>query len=218
MSTTAPPTHSKAPQGWVPVERRWLGFDKATAPYAGFVAVMIIVMHFVIPSVNRALAYDNVVQVGDVIQVTSSVTFQPAVGWNIERGFRQNGEANTSNVGPKNGQAVVTDGDVSFTVTVAPFDGSPAQLLAQIRRTSDALNDEADFHVVGKSAAFVTSAGSAGRISRYASRDSTGVIAAVTNDGVGVEVVSVAATEMDEETVTEIATMLASLTFTKDGA
>jgi len=218
MSSTTDPTAASAsptasPEDWVPVERRWLGFDRSTIPYAAVVAGLVVLMQFVLPAINRAMSYDDPVQAGDVLAVAGGVTFEPTAGWNIVSGVRQGGSETTGAVGPK---AKVVSGDVSFEVTADAFDGDSSALLAQIRKTTDALNDDGDFHVVGNEASFTTSSGLKGTLSQYSSSSANGIIAAVVQDGLGIQVVATSGSNLDDKTVKEIAGMLDSLTLTQE--
>jgi len=217
MSSTVPPAAGPpsapvtSPEGWVPVERRWLGFDRSTITYAAIVAGLLVLMHFVLPAINRAISYDDPVVTGDVLALTNGVTFEPAVGWNIVSGVREGGTETTGSVGKT---AKVVSGDVSFEVTVDAFTGDSTALMAQIRKTTDALNGDGEFHVVGDSATFTTSTGLAGQMSRYASSGANGIIAGIVQNGVGIEVVDTSGSDLDQATIKEIATMLDSLTMT----
>jgi len=216
-STTDPaapsPSPTAIPEDWVPVERRWLGFDRSTIPYAAVVAGLVVLMQFVLPAINRSIPYDDPVQSGDVLAVAGGVTFEPAVGWNVVSGVRQGGSETTGAIGPK---AKVVSGDVSFEVSADRFDGDASALLAQIRKTTDALNDDGDFHVVGGEASFTTSSGLKGTLSQYSSSGANGFIAAIVENGLGIEVVATSGSDLDDKTVKEIAGMLDSLTLTQE--
>lgn len=211
--TEPAPAGPSRPDDWVPVERRWLGFDRASVPYALVVAGLLILMHFVIPAVDNAIAYDDPVESGDVMALNNGVTFTPPVGWNIVAGVREGGSATTGSVGKT---ATLVSGGLKVDVTVDPFDGDSSALLSQIRTTTDALNAEGDFHVVGAAADFTTSSGLAGRMSRYASSGANGIIAAIVQDGVGIEVVATSATDLDQASTAEVAAMLDSLAITEE--
>lgn len=203
------------PEGWVPVEQRWLGLDRRTIPPALVVIGLWLVMVIVPASLNQAVEYDDEVVAGDVMQLGARVTFVPTPGWGIEEGLRASDATNSGEYPP---DAKVVDGDVSLRVITAPFDGDAEALLDQIKETTDALNDEAGFHVVGDPVPFQTAAGEVGVIARYEATGSKGLLAALVFDGLGVEMIATGPQDTPTETVEDIARMIASVSFQGGGS
>ena len=74
-------------QGWVPVDRRWLGLDRPTIAPTLTVFALAIVMVVVLPFIDATVSYDTA-KAGDVIEVQGDVTFVPEAGWAITSGIR----------------------------------------------------------------------------------------------------------------------------------
>ncbi len=77
-----------APVGWVPADRRWLGFDTRTKTPALITVGVAILFVVVIPLLTGLKDWDNPVRAGDVVRLGSSVTVAPPVDWNLEGGAR----------------------------------------------------------------------------------------------------------------------------------
>lgn len=200
-------TGLETPTGWVPVERRLFGIDRRTLLPAVLVAAFAALAFWGVPALNAATDLDDPVRAGDVIQLSDSVTFAPAAGWNIEAGIRQGEAGPTGN--PKTAQ-VVHNG-VTFTVTADSFDGTPAELLEQIRDTSDAEHSDSALTIDGKSSTFTTTSGEHGVIAKFSASSGIGVLAAFVFDGVGVEVTAYGPTTIDAPTQADIIAMLESV-------
>lgn len=198
---------AEAPQDWVPADRRWLGFDRRTIWPALFVLSFALLMHFGIPGLNDAVEYDDPVVAGDVMAMSPGITFTPAPGWNIEKGVRLGDE-------PRSGvpnSASLSDGDVTYVVTTGPYDGDSSALIAQIKKTTDALNDKGDVHVVGDPVPITTTAGLGGMLVHYAGASTEGVLAAFVVDGTGISIVATGSEDLSEQSIRDIAAMIASL-------
>lgn len=207
------------PEGWVPVERRWVGLDRRTIAPALVVLGLAIVMSVVPYSIDQAVSYKEEVAAGDEMQLDStlgsSVRFVPTPGWGIADGLRV---GNPRAGGTYPSSAEVVNGDVGLFVKVAPFDGDAEALLQQIRETTDALNDEAGFHVVGDPVPFQTATGDVGVIANYQATGSEGLLAALVYDGAGVEIVATGPQDTPAATVEDIARMIASVSYQEGGA
>jgi hypothetical protein len=199
---------SVPPDGWVPVERRWLGLDSRTIVPALVVVALALLAQFVLPAVNAALAYDDPVRPGDQITVRGGITFTPAVGWGIEQGFRT-GEPGPSGSYPN--MARVVSGPSSFRVETGPFEGTATQLLAQIDQTSALLNFGHGPQVTSAPVQFRTSSGLEGVLAHYQTIQLDGVVAAFVVDGLGVKVVARVPNDVGTATTRDVATMIASI-------
>lgn len=200
-------TDLKTPAGWVPVERRLFGIDRRTLVPAIVVAAFAALAFWGVPALNSATELDDPVRAGDVIQLSDSVTFAPAAGWNIQAGIRQGGAGPTGY--PKTAQ-VVHNG-VTFTVTADSFDGTPAELLEQIRSNNDAVHSDSALTIDGKSSTFTTVSGEHGVIAKFTVNSGVGFLAAFVFDGVGVEVTAYGPTTIDAATQADIIAMLESV-------
>lgn len=193
---------------WVPVEHRVAGLDRRSIRWAVVPLLVVLLAAYGLPALAGALEWDDPVEPGDVLQAGNGITFEPAVGWGVESGLRVGG-AETAVHG---GDPLVTRGGVSFAVTTAPWDTDAQALLDQITETTDALNDESDFHVSGAPQEFTTTAGDTGLMARYLAPSSQGLLAAVVVDGVGVQVtVTGPEDDVDEDIGVDVARMLVSI-------
>jgi hypothetical protein len=170
--------------GWVPADQRLFGLDRRTIAPTLTVFGLAFVMSVVLPLVNAAVPYHDIVNAGDVLKLQGDVTFVPEVGWGITSGVRA-GHAPLSGEYPD--RATVVHGDLTFTDRTAPFHGDANALLDQIERTSDALNRGRGVHVTGQHTTIVTDQGRQGTTARVTGPQKGGVIAAFVFDGRGVE-------------------------------
>lgn len=200
-------TELETPTGWVPVERRLLGVDRRTLVPAIVVAVFAALAFWGVPALNAATDLEDPVRAGDVIQLSDSVTFAPATGWNVQAGLRQGEAGPTGN--PRTAQ-VVHNG-VAFTVTADSFDGTPAELLEQIRSTNDAVHSDSALTIDGRSSTFTTTGGEHGVIAKFTASSGIGFLAAFVFDGVGVEVTAYGPTTVDAPTQADIIAMIESV-------
>lgn len=191
---------------FVPVDRRWLGLDRATLIPAAVVLVFAFVMAAVLPMVDESVDYDDPVAAGDVMELQGGVTFAPAVGWGVTSGVRR-GSVPVSGMVPRS--ATVEDGDTSFTVTTGRFDGDARALLEQIRHTTAALDDSV--HIDAAPSPITTDSGEQGVVARYAGPQFAGTLAAFVVDGRGIQVVAKGPPDMPHETAVEVARMIASI-------
>ena len=146
-----------APEGWVPVERRWLGLDRRSIVPAVVVVALVVLMSIVLPAINAATPYNDKVVSGDVMQVQYGVQFTPTPGWGITSGVRV-GDAPAGGGYPAS--ASVTTGSVVLTVKVDKYTGTAGKLLNKIRSTSDRLKTDSGLHVNGPSHTARPAAGS----------------------------------------------------------
>lgn len=204
----------KTPVDWVPVERRFLGMDRATLAPAAVVAALVAVAFWLLPAINSAIEVDDPIRAGDVVQV-GSVEFVPAVGWNLVDGVRQ-GDAEATGQYP--GQAVLTAGGLTFEVIVDDYAGTAAELLKQVEQNNTRVEDTA-FEVTGKATTIENTNGDRGAVASFTSASSDGLLGAYVFDGVGVEVVAIGSSTIDDSKLADdIAHMLVSIRPATDGS
>ena len=207
-----PPT---APEGWVPVERRFLGLDRTTIAPAVAVLVLLIVCVWALPALDDGIARDNPAAPGDVVRLGDVVTFVPEPGWNIVSGERQGrpglaGEYATS--------AVVTRAGVVVQIRTDTFAGTPAELLDRIRDTGGKLRGSAGFHVTDDASAVGTRTGLRGVAARFTGSTGNGLVAAFVVGGQGVEVVVSGPDTAGAAIAAQVAAMIQSLAPVERGA
>lgn len=202
------PPHYEPDDRWVPVDRRWLGLDRATLIPAAVVIAFALVMAFVLPTINDSVSYDDEVVAGDVMELDGGITFVPVPDWGITAGVR---DTDTPITGTYPDAARVTNGAVSFTVKTAPFTGDARELLEQIKTTTDALATGESFRVNGEPTVIITESGHRGVMAGYSNSTADGVIAAFVIDGVGVSAIAVGPSNIDPSTTEAIARMIVSI-------
>jgi hypothetical protein len=110
--------------------RRRAGIDRRTVGPALLVLALAIVSSVVLPSIDSATSYRDQVGRGDVAELADGLTLVPAVGWDLATGALV--DRTRSPVG-STATTEVVDGSVELQVQAAPFDGSPAELLARVK-------------------------------------------------------------------------------------
>jgi hypothetical protein len=195
-------------KGWVPADKRWFGLDRRTIAPTLTVFALAGVMSVVLPLVNAAVPYRDIVKAGDVLELQGDVTFVPEVGWGITSGVRQ-GRAPLSGEYPDT--ATVVNGDVTFRVRTGKFRGDANALLDQIASTSDALNRGRGVHVTGQHATIVTDQGKQGATARITGPQKGGVIAAFVFDGRGVEAEAIDHTDSGPQPTAAVFAMIRSI-------
>jgi hypothetical protein len=190
----------------VPAEHRFLGLDKRSFPYALFVVAVFLVATVVIPRIDDAISWDDPVQAGDQLALADDVVLTPAVGWNVESGFRV---ASDGSIGQAGAVTLVDDG-VTFSVVPGPFDGTPAQLLDQVQKVTSS-TDDPSFKVDGEPATLTTPSGEVGVIQSYSSVDGDGLVAAFVIDGTGLKITAYGSPAQMTSASSDIDAMLASI-------
>jgi len=193
---------------WVPADQRLFGLDRRTIAPTLAVFALAFVMSVVLPLVNAAVPYRDVVKAGDVIELQGDVTFVPEAGWGITSGVRA-GHAPLSGAYPET--ATVVNKGVTFTVRTAIFRGDANDLLDQIEKTSDALNRGRGVHVTGEHTAIVTDQGKQGATARITGPQRDGVIAAFVFDHHGVEAEATGRSEGGTEPTSAVLRMIRSI-------
>jgi len=148
--------------------RRFLGVDQRTVGPALLVLGLAALMSVGLPSIDSDTAYGDQVHNGDIAEIADGITLVPASGWDLASGALV-GETR-SPIGSA-GTTELVHGSVTFFVQAAPFDGTPAALLARINKIN------ADLHRARGRAA--------GTTGHYAVRTSEGAVG-VAEDFVGV--------------------------------
>ena len=172
-------------ENWVPADRRLLGLDRRTLIPAGVVALLFAVSVWALPAVNRAVAVEDPVRAGDVVQV-GTVEFVPVVGANIVAGLRQ-GQPGADGSYPET--AAVTYQSTVFEVDTDEYNGTARQLLEQIKKNDEGTRyDSGAVQVTGDPVTIVNADGDKGVIADYKSSNADGLIAAFVFDGTGVEI------------------------------
>ena len=189
MTTAIRSSEPGAPDGWVPVEHRFLGLDRRTIPPALLVLALAFVFATVIPAINAAIKPDNPVEAGDVLNLGHGLTLVPAQGWNIDTGLRVDEATNS----PATGTVVpvkLSNGSVALAVTVGPFSGTANELLDQINRVQTDLDDIDEFAATEGRVSVTTDQGATGVVENFTGSDVGGKLAAFVYDGNGVQIIA----------------------------
>jgi hypothetical protein len=207
------------PEDWVPVEHRVLGIDKRTIAPSLAVLALVVFMAVILPWINDSVAYDDPIVAGDVIDLAGGkLTFVPAEGWNRTKGLLVAEQA-TASVGSVS--RVVLE-DASVTMTTGKFDGTPDELLDQINKLNEDLQDPRGLGASGPRQTVTTATGLTGVVETFTGLDQKGVAGAFVVDvdgtSVGVQVVVRGSVETMSDHVDEITRMLDSLELPPGGA
>jgi hypothetical protein len=206
------PEASARPEDWVPVEHRILGIDKRTILPSLAVLLLVVLMGTILPNIDESVSYDDPIVAGDVMDVVGgTLVFVPAVGWNRVDGSLV-GEGTPEAVGSVSSLALE---DASVTITTGEFDGTPDELLDQINKVNEDLQDPRGLGSAGPRQSITTASGLTGVVETFTGLDERGVTAAfvVDVDGTsgGVEVVVRGSAQTISDHLDEIATMLDSM-------
>jgi hypothetical protein len=195
----------------VPVEHRLLGMDKRTFPYALFVVAVFLIATVVIPRIDDAITWDDPIQAGDTLALTTDITLTPSVGWNLEDGQRAGAEA-----GPGANVVLVHDA-VTFAVAADSFDGTPTELLDQIAKVTSSTGDPS-FAVSGDPGTVTTTSGEVGVVQGYSSVNGDGIIAAFVIDGTGLKITAYGPPAQMTAAAPDLHDMIVSITAGTDGS
>jgi hypothetical protein len=199
------------PDGWVPVERRWLGLDKRTIPPALIAIALIAVFAAILPAVDRAIDYDREIEAGDVVDLGSGVTFVPAVGWGFPDGLLVSDDSVGGTEAVSHLSATLIHGGTSFSAITGPFDGTANELLDNILSLNEAYQSIDTSKYTSDRVTATTNDGVAGIAQGFVGVDVEGVIAAFVIDGVGIEFVVSGPPGSLEENTDAIYRMIGSL-------
>jgi hypothetical protein len=199
---------------FVPVERRWAGFDKRTVLPSAIVILLAVIYAVVLPQINSSTDYSHEIKAGDVVDLADGqLTMTPSVGWNLAQGGLVLKGPSTVSV-PSVTQLVLQD--VSFAVVTGPFTGTPTQLLEQINKISGKLRNRPNLGTATKRSSIATSDGVSGVADFYTGLQNQGFNAAfvyqVGGASVGVEVVVRGSDQSLTNNVQAVTSMLLSIT------
>lgn len=202
-----------APPDWVPVEQRRFGMDRRTLVPAAVVAAFVALAFWILPAIDSAIEVDDPIRAGDVVQV-ASVELVPATGWDLASGVRQ-GRAETTGQYPS--QAVLTSGGLTFEVIVDDYDGTSADLLKQVEKNNTQVKDTS-FAVTGAPTTIENTNGDRGALATFTSASQDGFLGAYVFDGVGVEIVAIGSSGIDDDQLAgDVARMLLSVRPASEG-
>jgi hypothetical protein len=214
----APPgAPDDTPVDWVPVERRFLGFDKATIVPTILILILVLALGTWLPNINKAISYDNQAKAGDVLDLGEGITITPVPGWNIVKGLRLTEEPVTGR-GESETTVTLVNGAVTLEVVRAPFDGTTSELLDQVNHNNELLKDNQGFHVTSAPATATTSQGDEGLFQSYTGTDTEGITAAFVFGTQGVKVTAVGPQGAVRDQANDIATMIDSLNYEPQAA
>jgi hypothetical protein len=214
LSSTASAPRYEPDERWVPADERRFGLDRRTLGPTLAVFALVLVMSVVLPLINAAVPYHDIVKAGDVMEVEGDVTFVPEAGWGITSGVRA-GHPPLSGEYPAT--ATVEDGAMKFTVRSGSFHGDAGTLLDQIETTSDALNRGRGVHVTGAPTTIVTNQGKQGAAVRVTGPHTAGLIAAFVFGDRGVEAVATGPSDTGSEPSTTVLRMISSISHAGEG-
>lgn len=196
------------PETWIPADRRWWGLDRRTVAPAVAVLALAVVLAGVLPAANDAVEYQEQVAAGDVMELEGGVTFVPEPGWGITAGVRQ-GDAPASGLYPD--RAAVVDGDLTFVVRSAPFDGDAGALLTRAEGASGLVDATGDAAVSAPRTPIATEQGDQGLMTQVTSPSARGVLAAFVVDSLGVTAVAVEPADSSPIELDAVTRMIASI-------
>ncbi|MFC9256046.1 hypothetical protein [Amycolatopsis thailandensis] len=120
------------PQGWVPVEHRFLGLDRRTFTPALVALAAALVLIYGLPALNSAIPWHNEVKAGDVLDLGAGATAVPPVGWQLESGTLTGTAASAS---PTALQITLATGGATIDLRGASYTGSADAFLDQVDRS-----------------------------------------------------------------------------------
>jgi len=214
LSSAASAPRYEPDERWVPADERRFGLDRRTLRPTLAVFALVFVMSVVLPVIDAAVPYHDVVRAGDVVEVEGDVTFVPEAGWGITSGVRA---GHTPLSGEYPATATVEDGAIKFTVRTGSFHGDADTLLDQIETTSDALNRGRGVRVTGAPTSIVTNQGQQGAAVRVTGPHTSGLIAAFVFGGRGVEAVATGPSDAGSEPGTTVLRMISSISHAGEG-
>ncbi|WP_394619782.1 hypothetical protein JNUCC0626_11970 [Lentzea sp. JNUCC 0626] len=120
-----------APQGWVPVEHRFLGLDRRTFGAALSVLVIALVLLAGLPAVNALIPWHNEIRAGDVLDLGGGATAVPPVGWQLEDGAL----TGSGSASPASLQVQLATGGATISLRGTAFTGTADAFLDQVVRS-----------------------------------------------------------------------------------
>lgn len=178
--------------GWVPVDRRWLGLDRRTLLPALVVFAIAILLRSIIPLIDQAVPGDTVIKAGQRLNLNDGLTVAPPAGWQLSDGILVG--ANSVQPGAGSPTAAFSTGGVSVQIQVAKFAGDANALLDQLNSNDVKEGDRRDVTASGDRATITATGGVTGVSEGFGSTSGDGILAAYTfADGRGL-VISVTGT------------------------
>jgi hypothetical protein len=193
----------------VPPEYRLLGIDRRTLPFALFTVVVFILATVVLPRVDSALSWDDPVVAGEQFALTETITFVPSPGWNVELGFRADGNVVDS------GAAVVTGHGVTLSIEPGAFDGEPRELLDQVEKVTSRSMDP-PFQFSGAVTTITTANGAVGVAQSYSSLIGEGAVAAFVIEGTGLKITTYGPAQQVRAAADDVDAMISSIRSTSE--
>lgn len=189
MPASPLPRSPEVPSGWVPVERRWHGIDRASIRPALVVALISFVFIVVAPLIDRSVSYDDPIRAGDVLDLAENrLRITPPVGWELVQGSRVDAGRTRSYVGLPTS---IAHGGVRVDITTGRAGGSARALADLIDRTSKRLDPVKGLGPVSSSSSLHTESGLHGVARSYTSTERTGLLAVFVIEDRGAAVKSV---------------------------
>lgn len=174
------------PEGWVPVDHRFLGLDRRQFKPAIFVLVVGLALIYGLQAINAAIAWDNPTKAGDVLDLGGGATAVPPVGWQLEDGALVG--RSKSGVAPTRETTTLVKGGAAIHLTGATFTGSATAFLDQVLSVEDDNGDAAA--VSGARTSLTTDSGLVGVVQSDSGPSRDGLYAAFkmsTGDAAAVE-------------------------------
>lgn len=193
------------------MDRRWLGVDKRSIPFALVVIGIVLLWAVVLPHIDAATEYDDQTRAGDQFALTENIVFTPAVGWDVAMGHRVDPTTALQQTGP----VQLSSRGVALVIQTGDFTGTPRDLLAQIDKVTTRLSKGEGFHVSQQQVTLTTKAGDVGVAQAYASARAEGFIAALVLDGTGVQVQVVGPPDQIAAVKGEVGAMIESIRSTQ---
>lgn len=205
MSTSALTDPSRR----VPVEHRVLGLDRRSFGLALTALVIYALWAWVMPWIDRQVAWDDPIRAGDSIQVTKNVTMTPPVGWGLAAGLRTSDKTNSGETAAN--QTVLYKDGITLSIITGPFDGTPARLVRQAERIT---GTGGDFKVLTDARTTTTSGNLKGVVEGFQSQRLAGILAGFVVDGTGIEIQIVGPPDQMSQQAATIGRTLDTLTST----
>lgn len=198
----------------VPVERRWLGLDRRSVPYALVSLAVIALWAWVMPWVSAQVAWDDPTQPGEALQVTDATTLSPAPGWGVVSGLRTTDDTRDGTRATE--QLILVKDGVVFSVLQGPFTKSPTLLLDQAEKITGTGGD--GYHVTSEVRPVTTVSGIRGAAQDFTTTRNVGTITTFVVEDTGIEIQVVGARAQVAALSDEIEAMIASLSAEGDEA
>jgi hypothetical protein len=201
-------TTARTMGGRIPVEHRFLGLDRRTIPPAVVALAVWLLWVVVVPSIDEAVPWRDVTRPGDVLQVTSTVTMTPAVGWGVQSGLRTTDRTAS---GQNSEDVVLVNGGVTFQVTSGPWTGTPAQLLDQVTLITGTVVGTQNFRITQGATTIRTTDGQVGVLESFATPRVEGLVAALVYGGDGLQIQAVGTPEQLAAHAGDVQRMIAGI-------